>query len=724
MIRAGESFRRLALGAAALVALPAAVAARETPVPALRVGSGAETIDVDGQLNEAAWSAAPMSDAFAQTDPGEGLPPSFRTTLRVLAGRNELIIGIVCEDPQPSGIVSYSVRRDAGLGQEDSLKIVLGPFRDGRSGYVFAVNPRGARYDAVINAGAENENADWDGIWQAATERSETGWTAEIRIPIQTLSFNPSVREWHFNVERRIQRLLEIDRWASAVRQYRLTLTSRAGLITDLPEFALGRGLSVRPSLTAGGGVPAPSASLDGKFHPSLDVTQRLGANVTASFTTNTDFAETEVDTRQTNLTRFPLFFPEKRTFFLEGIDIFQFGPGVNNDMIPFFSRRMGLVGGREVPIIAGGKVNGRVAGTNFAAVITSTDSQPGVIAEGATTGVVRIKRNLWRESYVGFLATAGDPLGRKGSWVSGVDFTYSTSGFLGDKNFSLNAYGIMTGRDGLGKDRTAAAFKIDYPNDKWDLRLWYRRIGRDFDPSLGFVPRRAMQRFNPAISNRTRFARGPIQDMSMGINPYITYSLHGQYESLESPINIVNWRFRSGERVQFVVTPTADRPRQLFEVSEGVVIAPALYQWVRRNVGFTTAQKRRLYGSLNWTTGSFYNGDLSQWDLTLVWNPTPLYTLEFTGERNQGDLPAGAFTQHLFGTRLRVNVSSDFSISTYTQYDTDSDLVGINSRLRWTFLPVADLFVVYNHNVRSILDRWRLESNQLLIKLQYAIRL
>jgi Domain of unknown function (DUF5916) len=724
VIGCGGCLRSALAGAVLLLACPTLAFAQEPPVPALRVGSGAETIEVDGQLNEAAWRSAPMSDAFAQTDPGEGLPPTFRTTLRVLAGRNALVIGIVCDDPEPSGIVSYSVRRDAGLGQEDSLKIVLGPFRDGRSGYVFSVNPRGARYDAVINAGAENENADWDGIWQAATGRNETGWTAEIRIPIQTLSFNPSVREWHFNVERRIQRLLEIDRWASAVRQYRLTLTSRAGLITDLPDFALGRGLSVRPSLTAGGGVPAPSASLDGKFHPSLDVTQRLGANVTASFTTNTDFAETEVDTRQTNLTRFPLFFPEKRTFFLEGIDIFQFGPGVNNDMIPYFSRRMGLVAGREVPIIAGGKVNGRVAGTNFAAVLTTTDSQPGVIDEGATTGVVRIKRNLWRESYVGFLATAGDPLGRSGSWLSGVDFTYSTSSFLGDKNFSVNAYGVMMGREGLGNDRTATAFKVDYPNDKWDLRLWYRRIGRDFDPSLGFVPRRAMQRWNPAISNRTRFARGPIQDMSMGINPYITYSLHGQYEGLESPLTIVNWRFRSGERVQFIVTPTADRPRQPFEVSEGVVIAPALYQWVRRNVGFTTAQKRRLYGSLNWTTGSFYDGDLSQWDLTLVWNPTPLYTLEFTGERNDGQLPLGAFTQHLVGTRVRINVSSDFSIATYAQYDTDSDSVGINSRLRWTFLPVADLFVVYNHNVRSLLDRWQLDSNQLLVKIQYAWRM
>jgi hypothetical protein len=356
--------------------------------------------------------------------------------------------------------------------------------------------------------------------------------------------------------------------------------------------------------------------------------------------------------------------------------------------------------------------------------VITSTDNQPGVVEEGATTGVVRIKRNLWRESYVGFLATAGDPLGRSGSWLGGVDFTYSTSGFLGNKNFSLNAYHVIMGREGLGNDRTASAFKIDYPNDKWDMRLWYRRLGRDFDPSLGFVPRRAMQRFNPALSNRTRFARGPIQDMTMGVNPYITYDLHGQCEGLESAITLVNWRFRSGERVQFIVTPTADRPRQPFEVSDGVVIAPALYQWVRRNVGFTTAQKRRLYGSLNCTTGAFYNGDLSQWDLTLVWNPTPLYTLEFTGERNDGRMPSGDFTQHLVGTRLRVNVSSDFSIATYAQYDTDTDSVGISSRLRWTFLPVADLFVVYNHNVRSLLDRWQLDSNQLLLKLQYAWRM
>jgi hypothetical protein len=671
-----------------------------------------------------AWTSTEASDAFAQSDPGEGSAPTFRTIVRVLASEHALVIGIQCDDPDPDGIVSYSVRRDAALGQEDHIRIALGPFLDGRSGYVFAINPRGARYDGVINAGGESENAEWDGIWEAASIRTETGWSAEIRIPVHTLSFNPGLQQWHFNVERRVQRLLEVDRWASAVRQYRLTQTSRAGLLTQLPTFELGRGLSVRPSLTGGGGKSGASGSIDGKLHPSVDITQRIGANITASFTTNTDFAETEVDTRQTNLTRFPLFFPEKRTFFLEGVDHFQFGPGVNNDMIPYFSRRMGLIGGQEVPILAGTKVNGRVGNTNFGGVLVETGRERGVIDERTTLAVARVKQNLWRESYIGFIGTTGDPLGRSGSWLTGVDFTYATTGFLGNKNFSLNAYAVATGRDDLGGDRTAYAFKVDYPNDKWDMRVWYRRIGRSFDPSLGFVPRRAMQRWNPAISNRTRFASGPIQDVSFGANPYITLDLDGRWETYDSVITVMNARFRSGDRLQVTVTPAGDRPGVPFEVSRGVFIAPAPYTWVRRLVGFTTAQKRRFYTSLNWGSGSFYNGDLTQWDLTAVWNPTPLVTLELTGERNDGRLPAGSFTQNLLGTRLRLNFSSDLSISTYAQYDTDSDNVGINSRLRWTFLPVADLFVVYNHNVRSLLDRWQLESNQLLVKIQYAWRM
>jgi hypothetical protein len=701
---------------------PAPAAAQDVEPPVLRVAPGADAIAIDGVLGEPAWTAAQAGDTFAQTEPREGTEPSVRTTVRVLAGQSVLVIGIQCED-DPTRIVSFSVSRDAAMQAEDHIRIVLGPFLDGQSGYVFAVNPRGARYDSLITSGGDSENIEWDGIWEAATSTSANGWSVEIRVPIRTLTFKPGLHEWHFNVERRVQRLLETDRWAFATRQYRIRQTSRAGILSELPEFAIGRGLDIRPSITAGGGIPAPSATIDSRFRPSVDITQRLGSNVAASVTVNTDFAEADVDTRRTNLTRFPLLFPEKRSFFLEGSDIFQFGPTVNRDVIPYFSRRIGLVEGVEVPLIAGAKINGRIADTNFGGLVIGAGDKSGVVDQRTRMAVARVKQNLWRESYVGALVTSGDPLGRSGSWLAGVDFTYQTTRFAGDKNLTASAWGLATGRDGLRGDTASYAFKVDYPNDKWDARVWYKRVGRDFDPSLGFVSRRATQIWNPSLMNRPRFARGPIQQMSYGANPYIWTDLSGQWETYDAQLQVVDWLFRTGDRVRVQLSPSGDRPRAPFEISPGIVIAPGPYQWVRRTVGVTTAQKRRFSTSLNWTSGGFYDGELDQYEWSWVWNPTPLFTVEFDGERNIGRLTAGGFRQTLVGTRLRMNVSADLSISSYGQYDTDTDSVGINTRLRWTLLPVAELFLVYNHNVRSLLDRWQLDSNQLLIKLQYTWR-
>ncbi len=346
--------------------------------PSLAAGELRAGVTIDGRLDEPAWAAAQAIEAFVQTDPREGQPASGHTRVRVLAGAKALVVGIECDQPPGTPVVSFSVRRDAALNQEDHVRVVLGPFMDGRSGYVFVVNPSGARYDGIINPGGESENAEWDGIWDAATVRHAGGWSAEIRIPFLTLSFKPGLRTWHFNVQRRIQGLLETVRWAAAARQFQVTQTSRAGLLTDLPEIDLGRGLSVRPAVTAGAGIPAPDAPVDPDFQASLDVTQRFGANILGSFTVNTDFAETEVDTRRTNLTRFPLFFPEKRTFFLEGDDIFSFGLGLNQDVLPYFSRRIGLVAGKEVPILAGAKVNGRLGSTNAGVLVIATNDRAG----------------------------------------------------------------------------------------------------------------------------------------------------------------------------------------------------------------------------------------------------------------------------------------------------------------------------------------------------------
>jgi Domain of unknown function (DUF5916) len=714
--------RVLVIAATTLLSAARAASGQDTASPSLTAGALGDPHVIDGRLIEPAWATAPAVDAFAQTEPVEGAPPSARTTVRVLAGSTAIVIGISCEQA-PGSSVSYSVRRDADLDSEDHVLVVLGPFLDGRSGYVFGVNPSGARYDGLIEPGGDDDNEDWDGIWEAATVNEPNGWSVEIHIPLHTLGFKPGLTTWHFNVERRIQRLLETNRWASAARQYEITQTSRAGTLTGLPEFSLGRGFSVRPSVTTGGGVPAPEASIDGEFQPSLDLSQRLGSNLLASVTVNTDFAETEVDTRRTNLTRFPLFFPEKRTFFLEGADIFSFGLGLDEDVIPFFSRRIGLVGNEEVPILAGAKLNGRIDRTNLGGLVVGTNDKSGVVDDEAAMAVGRVKQNIWSESSVGAIATYGDPLGRPGSWLAGVDLTYATSQWRGNRNFLVGVWGLATDRPGLGDDRTAYGFKIDYPNDRWEMFLNFKRIGRDFDPSLGFVPRRSTYLISAQTENSVRPARGPLQEMFHEFQPSVALDLAGRWESYEVFAAPVNWRFRSGDRFEVNVNPAGERLVEPFEVADGMFIPPGSYHWRRYRIEGGTAEKRRLYGQVTWWFGGFYDGKLDQIEWTGAWNPMPLITVEFTGERNVGVVSAGRFVQTLVGNRLRINVSPDLSIASYVQYDNDSDSVGVNTRLRWTFTPVGDLFVVYNHNVRELLDRWQLDSNQLLVKLQYTLR-
>ena len=722
-VKPPEEVVRATVIAAIVIGGASTAFAQENDRPSLRAGALPSNIVIDGRLSEAAWESADAIEDFRQTTPMEGEAPSARTRVQVLADAKSIVIGIMCEQ-NPEDIVSFSVRRDAPLDNEDHVGIVIGPFMDGRSGYVFGVNPTGARFDALISPGGEDANADWDGIWEAATARLSNGWSAEIRIPVLTLAFKPGLHEWHFNVHRRIQRRLEFDRWASPYRQYQITQISRAGVLTGLPDFDLGVGMTVRPAITTGGGIPAPGAAVERDFQPSLDVNQRIGANVLASGTINTDFAETEVDTRRTNLTRFPLFFPEKRTFFIEGDDIFSFGLGLNQDVIPYFSRRIGLIDDQEVPILAGGKLNGRIGNTSFGGVAIGTRPKEQVIDDRTFMGVGRVKHNLWRESWVGAIGTVGDPLGRAGSWLGGADFTYATSRFRGDKNILVGVWGLATGRQDLGRDSTAQGFKVGYPNDLVDLALTYKRIGRDFDPSIGFVPRRAVQLWNAGGDFSPRFASGPIQQMFFEFQPSLATDLSGRWESYRVFWAPLNWRFRSGDRVEFNANPTGERLVEPFDVSNGVVIPPGSYEWRRYRLEAGTAQKRRLYAQVTWWFGGFYNGTLDQYQWTGAWNPRPLVTIEFSGERNVGRLATGDFTQTVAGTRVRINVSPDLSIASYVQYDTDTESVGTNTRLRWTFRPVADLFIVYNHNVRSILDRWRLDSNQLLVKMQYAWRM
>ena len=697
--------------------------------PRLRA-SPATTIRLDGQLSEAAWATADSVELF-QVEPREGAKATPRTVVRVLVTGDAVVVGIRADDPEPGRIVSFARQRDASLSSEDHMKIVLDTYRDGRSGYVFAVNPNGARYDALVTDQGNSENANWDAIWEAASVRTPLGWSTEILIPIKSLMFKPGLTEWGFNVQRRIQRLQETDRWAGAVRDALVTQVGRAGLLIDVPAFDLGLGLTVRPAASAGGGIAPGGASWRTSTHASLDATQRIGTNTLASVTVNTDFAETEVDSRQTNLTRFPLFFPEKRTFFLEGADIFDFGLGTSQDVIPFFSRRIGLVEGRQVPLDVGGKVNGRAGGTNFGALVARTGGVD-TLATGTGMGVVRIKQNVLRESSVGMLATFGDPLDRSDAWLIGPDATYQTSHFRGDKNFLAGAWGLLMNRGGLTGDRSAWGGKVDYPNDLWDIAATFKQIGNGFQPSVGFVPRTGVRIATLSVNYQPRPEKpiGPfrVRQMFHEFETRYVTDLHGDWQSYRVFMAPINWRLESGDRFEANVVPVGERLSEPFAITEAITIPPGRYHWNRYRLEGGLASKRRLSGQLTWWFGKFYTGKLDELELTAAWKPSPLLIVELAAEHNVGRLREGSFTQDLVGTRFRVNVSPDLQLNSFVQYDNESRSVGTNTRLRWTFLPAGDLFIVYNHNVKETdpvtsARHWAFDSNQLLVKLQYALR-
>jgi hypothetical protein len=721
--------RHAGAGGLALAALVAGAAvpvlAQSAEHPLVRAGVLGPVLHVDGVLDEPEWGLAPPSADLVMVEPRQGDRAHGRGFVKVLAGPKALVFGIRCDDPEPGGIVSFTKERDGNFEFEDHVVIVLDPFMDGRSGYVFAVNPGGARYDALVQPGGEEADKNWDGEWEAGTARDAGGWTAEIRIPIETLSFRGDRRGWSLNVQRRVQRLQETDRWASPRQDYSIFQTSQAGLLTGLPRFDLGLGLGVRPSLVGGFQNRAPENSTDGILEPSLDVTKRLGTNALGSLTVNTDFAETEVDAQQTNLTRFPLFFPEKRTFFLDAADIFAFGSGLGGEsLLPFFSRRIGLVEGQEVPILAGIKATGRVGQTNFGGLVVRTREEPGV-APASTMAVVRVKQNVFAESRTGFIATLGDPLGRSGSWEVGADFTYQTSRLHGDKNFSAGVWALATGRSDLDRfdDRTALGLRVDYPNDLWDCGFSYRRVGDGFDPSLGFVPRRGINSYQLFCTYAPRPHGTFIRQVFHEFEPTLTTDLGGRWESYQVFMAPVNWRLESGDRFELNIAPAGEQLKEPFEIVPGVVIPPGAYNWLRYRAEVGTAAKRKLSGQATWWFGGFYTGTLDQIELEASWTPSPLLTFLVNAERDIGRLEQGDFDLTLVGVKVRLNLSPDLLLDSFLQYDTGERTFGSNTRLRWTFNPRGDLFVIYNHNLREIQDRWQHDANELLVKAQYTFR-
>jgi hypothetical protein len=677
----------------------------------LAAGRPAASIQLDGRLDEPAWLGAKMVVELVQQSPKPGTATPYRTSVRVLAQDNQLYIGFECTDPDPKAIAVHTMQRDGNLQGDDTVAIVLDTYGDHRTGYFFRVNAAGARVDGLI-AGSEEPRLDWDGIWDARTARTADGWSAEIVIPANTLSFTQGLTEWGANFERAIPRDRTILRWTSPTLDSALYDLSRAGALAGVAGLEQGRGIEVSPFAVGRVQTDFRHGSRVWQGQPGADITWRITPQLASVFTFNTDFAETEVDSRQLNVTRFPLFFPEKRSFFLEGANQFQFGLGLDEQFIPFFSRNVGLYEGEQIPINAGVKLNGRVGKWNIGLLDVQTRDKYVASVESIVPGTNlfagRVSYDVTPKLRLGTLVTRGNPDGIHRNTLAGFDGVWRTSEFLGNKNFLVGGWTAFSSGVPEG-NRAGWGFKVDYPNDLWDCFASVNQFGESLDAGLGFLPRPGTRRFDASCEFKPRPSKdGPFRAVRQEFMEHRYYRVTNYRGITESwrffwaPINV---RLESGEHLEFNWVPWYEFLPQPFEIAKGVTLPVGGYRFTRFRAEFQTSSHRWWeFGTTTWF-GSFYDGHLLQQSNYLRFTGGKgRWQAGLTSDQNFGTLEEGTFVQRLMQLNLVYAFNPNLVWSNFLQYDTESQNVGNNMRLRWTLKPGNDLFIVWNRGWQRLL--------------------
>ena len=719
-----------------------------------------EAPTIDGVLDDPIWEKAEPITELTQVEPVFCAPGSFRSEIRILTDGETLFFYLRAYDPEPDKIVANRMARSEIFFYDDGFNILLDTFLDRQNGYFFQVNPNGGRRDGTFARDTYEEN--WDGIWYAEARIDEEGWTAEVAIPIKTLGFRLGADAWGLNLSRRIRRFNEENRWADPSLQRFGINMSRAGTLHGMSVARQGVGLDVVPTFSFGGindgqgdaSTPAlPDFDDHGevRIEPSFDAFYRVLPSLTASVTANTDFAQTEIDGAQLNVTRFAQFFPEKREFFLRDTGIFTFADLQSENGIPFFSRRIGLstqkVGNTRalelsgVRLLGGGRVTGRVGRFNIGLIDMQQDRNNG--REGENLAVARVSANVFEESSVGILMTHGNPDSAEENLLAGADFNFRSSQLI-ENRFVTGSLWMQQDFSGdrYGRRSTAWGATASYPNDIINWKIKFKEIEKGFDPALGFVNRPDIRRYDGTFRYRIRNQKNKIRTIDTTFNGSLTTDRTNHVETarlLVTPVKITTQVDDSFEIFYAFFYEDTVYP---FYLADHIGVAPGEYHQSSVISKFMTSQHRPLRLEYTMGVGQFFDGWGFRVAPLLEWRPSKyllfsweydertFYGLEsckgFAGVncvKSTGDVENRTFSIRLARFNFMVAFSPDISWSTLVQYDNISDDLEFQTRLRWIIEPGKEFFVVVGQEFEAKPGDFRTRETEPAVKLRWTFR-
>jgi hypothetical protein len=675
---------------------------------------------IDGKLIEECWMLGEAITNFTQVLPLEGAPPTEKTEVKFIYDENYLYVGIWCYDSEPNKIIAKQMQRDAVLRSDDYVKIALDTFGRQQFGYFFAINPAGARVDGQIQ-NFYVEKKQWDAIWSGKAVITHFGWTAEIAIPFKSISFDLSSGFWGCNIERVIRRKQEVIRWTAISPSREMTLLSDFGELRGITNIHQGLGLEFKPVMSIAFKDDKSENYHAWRLKPGLDVSYNITPSLTGQATFNTDFAEAEVDERMVNLTRFPLFYPEKREFFARDSALFSFA-GIDYSPLPFYSRRIGLdADGKPVDIIAGGRLTGRFDNTSLAVINVQQDSHDDIKSKNLS--VVRVSRGIWGSSSAGFIGTYGDPLSNGDAGLVGFDFNYINNEIFNSKQFIAATYLMVSQSDRMDGEDAAFGVDLDYPNEPLDLHTTFRQNGSKFEPALGFIDRRGVRSYRQAIRYVWRINTEYVRTISIGVLPTLKTDLSNRIVEEDHDLPFISISTPKDDTLYGMLGVNRDVVDSPFNMWDNTTIRPDDYRWLWGRITFTSSESRIISGKLSYRFGNFYDGTRNDYLAGISLKPSKHILFGISYEIRDIDLPVNSFIVRIFSARINLQFTPDLILNNTIQYDNDSKLVGINSRFRWTIKPGSDLFLTFNNGY--LFEDWnfRMQLFETSLKVALTIR-